>query len=254
MIQYLVPTHYHFDHFGGGWSLWNQLKEYNPEVKILTTSATKKQLQNPELHMKRAYRTFGQSIGIMRAIPDEAFEIVRPNDEVSLLGFTDSQSFSLVPSAGHSDDHVCPTFFNNQKTEFLFAGEAAGTRMHSENLHTLGTSMPPEFSYQTYIESLERLISLNPLNIGLGHFGVVKGLENTLNLLRDNLIFTHRFRSFVKDKYEEKNETRWIVKQFMEHELKDRVNTSKIDMQFLTRIIVALVYGQLIDLGFRDAR
>jgi glyoxylase-like metal-dependent hydrolase (beta-lactamase superfamily II) len=253
-IKYLIPTHYHFDHFGGGWSLWNQIKEYNPDVKILTTSKTKKQLQDPELHMKRAYRTFGKMIGEMRSIPDEAFEIVNPNEEVLLPGFTDTQSLSLVPSPGHCEDHVCPTLFDHQKTEFMFLGEAAGTRMHSQNLLTLGTSMPPEFNYATYIKSLEHLIELYPMNIGLGHFGVIKGTDNTLKLMKKNLEFTHRFRTYVKEKFEEKNETRWIVEQFIENELEGRVETSKTDMRFLTRIIVALVYGQLIDLGFRDPR
>ena len=253
-IKYLIPTHYHFDHFGGGWLLWKQLKESNADIKILTTASTRNQLQTPDLHMKRAYRTFGKMIGEMQAVPDEAFQIVKPNNQIFVPGFSESQSLTLIPSPGHSDDHVCPTFYNNNSTEFMFVGEAAGTRMHSQNLHTLGTSMPPEFNYQTYIESLEHLINLHPRNIGLGHFGVITGLNNSLELMRDNLDFTHRFRTFVKEKYEEKNETRWIVEQFIEHELEGRVNTSTIDMQFLTRIIVALVYRQLIDLGFRDPK
>ncbi len=253
-IKYLIPTHYHFDHFGGGWFLWKQIKEYNPEVKILTTLKTKEQLQEPTLHMKRAGRTFGNMIGEMQGIPEEAFEIIFPDEEILLPGFNETQSLSLVPSPGHCDDHVCPTLFNNYETEFMFLGEAAGTRMNPKNLLTLGTSMPPEFNFTTYVQSLERLIKFNPKNIGLGHFGVIKGQEFALQLMKENLEFTHHFRTFVKDKYEEKNETKWIVDQFIEHELEGRVDPSQIDMRFLTRIIVALVYGQLIDLGFRKPK
>nr|MDO8118487.1 MBL fold metallo-hydrolase [Candidatus Sigynarchaeota archaeon] len=32
-VQFLVPSHFHFDHFGGGWRLWQAIKEENPRVK-----------------------------------------------------------------------------------------------------------------------------------------------------------------------------------------------------------------------------
>ncbi|PWI47148.1 hypothetical protein CEE45_13105 [Candidatus Heimdallarchaeota archaeon B3_Heim] len=253
-IKYLIPTHYHFDHFGGGWALWNHIQDCNPDVKVLTTSKTKEQLQNPDLHMKQAYRTFGNMIGEMHPIPDKAYNIVSPNEEIFLPGLSDTHSLSLVPSPGHCEDHVCPTLFKDNRPEFMFVGESGGTTMHSEKLVTLGSSMPPEFHFKTYIKSLQNLIKSNPMNIGLGHFGAIKGLDNSLKLLNENLEFTTYFRKFVKERYEEKNETRWIVEQFLEHEIENRVEISKIDMKLLIRIIVALVYGQLIDLGYRNPK
>ena len=79
-ISYLIPSHYHFDHFGGGWKLWELIYNKNPEVKILTTELTKEYLQNPEPHMKRAVRTFGKSIGAAaRVKPNQTLIVTNVN-------------------------------------------------------------------------------------------------------------------------------------------------------------------------------
>ena len=31
-VKYIVPSHHHFDHLGGGWKLWKTIREFNPEM------------------------------------------------------------------------------------------------------------------------------------------------------------------------------------------------------------------------------
>jgi glyoxylase-like metal-dependent hydrolase (beta-lactamase superfamily II) len=250
----LVPSHYHFDHFGGGWKLWELIFDKNPEIKILTTESTKNYLQNPEPHMKRAVRTFGKSIGVMKFIPDKVFEIIDPNQDLYIPGLNEDQSFRLESTPGHTPDHVTATLSNNGETTFMFVGEGAGSLMHDSKLVTLGTSMPPEFNFNHYISSLKKVIAKKPANIGLAHFGVVLGERSTTKLLKENLNFTYFFRNFVSEKYQERKETRFIVEQFLEKEFPNRVDLEHLKSGIMTDVIVALVYGQLIDLGLRKPK
>ena len=255
-IGYLIPTHYHFDHFGGGWKLWETLMEYNPDIKILKTEKTKEQLQHPELHMERAQRTFGDFIGEMNPIIDEAFEIVNTDEEIP-LGLKKSQSFQLIKTPGHVPDHVCPTLFNGNQVIFSFVGEASGGLFNigkPDKPVILGTSMPPEFDFTKYTQSLKKIQKLLPQSIGLGHFGAVLGEVNVSDYLNESLAFATSFRNFVREKYEERNETKYIVEQFIEKELAKKIDVTQLSNGFLTKIIIALVYGQLIDLGFRKPK
>jgi glyoxylase-like metal-dependent hydrolase (beta-lactamase superfamily II) len=250
-IRYLIPSHYHFDHFGGGWKLWEILKEFNPDIKILTTKQTKHQLQDPALHMKRAYRTFGDFIGEMKPIINEAFEIVDANEDIHLEGLSADYSLKLIPTPGHTLDHVCPTLYKGNQVEFSFLGEASGGLFQFGKLTILGSSMPPEYQFKEFIKSLEMIQSLRPHTIGLGHSGAIKGEINVANYLDDCLSFAASFREFVKEKYEEMGETKYIVEQFLIETFR---NQGYKPDGFLTKIVVALVYGQLIDLGLRKPK
>ena len=91
-------------------------------------------------------------------------------------------------------------------------------------------------------------------NIGLAHFGAVLGETPTTKLLIENLEFTYFFRKFVNEKYHEKGETRYIVEEFLENELPNRVDLEHLKSGIMTDVIVALVYGQLIDLGLKKPK
>jgi glyoxylase-like metal-dependent hydrolase (beta-lactamase superfamily II) len=250
-ISYLIPTHYHFDHFGGGWKLWEILKDYNPNVRILTTNKTKYQLQDPALHMKRAYRTFGDLIGEMKPIINEAFEIVDTNKDIPLEGRRADYSLKLIPTPGHTLDHVCPTVFQGKQVKFSFLGEASGGLLQLGKFTILGSSMLPEYQYKEFMKSLEMIQSLRPHIIGLGHSGAIKGETNVANYLNDCLSFVVSFRDFVKVKFEERGETKYVVEQFLTETFRNRGYQPD---NFLTKIVVALVYGQLIDLGLKKPK
>ena len=113
----------------------------------------------------------------MKSIPNNAFEIVAPDQEIEIQGLPENQMLKLESTPGHTPDHITPTLYNEGTVAFMHLGEAAGTLMHASDLVTLGTSMPPEFHFDTYISSLKKIIEKQPANIGLGHFGVVLGKE-----------------------------------------------------------------------------
>jgi len=171
-IRYLVPSHHHFDHFGGGWKLWGQLKKFNQNIKVLTTPKIKKKLQKSESHLIRVQRTFGDFIGLMEPLPEEAFELIDTETDVLVPGLSNSQSFQLVETPGHSQDHLSPWF-----------------------------------------------------------------------------------RDFIKEKFTEGNgSTRYIVEEFVKVEFEKRVKQEFHSNAILLKTVIALVYGQLIDLGLKQPK
>ncbi|MHA2328270.1 MAG: MBL fold metallo-hydrolase, partial [Candidatus Hodarchaeales archaeon] len=252
-VRYLVPSHYHFDHFGGGWKLWEIIKKKNPEVKILTTEKTKEQLQDPNIHLKRVKRTFGKFIGKMVPLPNEcAFDIVEPDKNIDLPGEEGANNLQLVSSPGHSYDHVCPTLFEDDRPKFMYLGEAAGALLHSQKIVTLSTSMPPEFNFMTYIESLDKLAKKKPLNTGYCHAGAIQGKELVNKALDENKSFSYFFRDFVSEKYLERLETRFVVEEFIKQEFKKRCDAPFRNLT--ANYILAVVYGQLVDLGLKKPK
>jgi len=251
-VTCLVASHFHFDHFGGAWKLWAMLKEYNPDIKVVTTQKTRDQLQDPALHMERAARTFGEMIGEMHPLPDEAYEIIDPDARIPVPGLPEGQELVLVSSPGHTEDHCSPAVLEDGHARFIYAAEAAGTLFNSSKLVTFGTSMPPEYNTEAYIQSLRKIIDLKPELIGYCHFGVVKGRQATKEVLDENLEYTYFFREFVKMHFEESGSVRHVVEVYLQEEAPKRSDIVAND--FLAKILVALVYGQLIDLGLKDPK
>ncbi|TXT60411.1 MAG: Hydroxyacylglutathione hydrolase [Promethearchaeota archaeon] len=260
-FKYLITTHHHFDHNGGMWKVYKKIKKYNPDVQIITNSLTKNLLNNYESHLNRAKRTFGEFIGEMRPIEEEAYTIIEPLQDfhqIPLNSFKALDEFyiddkkvklAILKTPGHTPDHQCPIFIRDDKIEFCFFGEAVGTIYHSSELVTMPTSMPVYFNYQDYIKTLEQLKHLNPSLAGFCHFGAVKGEKNIQGLLQEHENFMEEFRTKIIDLYEEKPHTKYIVEEITPYFEKrtDLKNSHPI----LKNIILGVVYGMMMDLGYR---
>ena len=260
-FKYLVTTHHHFDHNGGMWKLYDILKKHNPSVKIITNQKTKELLNDYEYHLNRAKSTFGNFIGEMKPIEENAFKIiepaidfgVNPNSFEILDTFKMNGKeikFSIVKTPGHTPDHQCPLFIKDGEIDFIFLGEAIGTLYHSSKLLTMPTSMPVYFKYKEYMETLEKLKSLSPLKAGFGHFGVVNGKDNVREIILEHESFMKEYRAKIIKFYEEKPETRYVVNKILPF-LVPRTDLMGGNHPVLKNIILAIVYGMMIDLGYR---
>ncbi len=259
-FKYLLTTHHHFDHNGGMWKLHSELKKHNPDVKILTNQKTKELLNDCENHLNRAKRTYGNTVGIMKPIEESAFEIMEPTDfkkDVNSIDIIDKFSFNgseiklaVLKTPGHTHDHQSPIFIIDREIEFIFLGEAAGTIQHSSELITMPTSMPTYFSHKDYMETLENMKKIFPLKAGYSHFGVVNGKENVRKILLDNETLMEEFRTNIMKYYQEKPETRYVVEKIMPM-LTPRSDLSSEDHPMFQGIALGIVYGMLMDLGYR---
>jgi glyoxylase-like metal-dependent hydrolase (beta-lactamase superfamily II) len=261
-VKYLVTTHHHFDHNGGAWKVYEKIKKFNPNFKIISNPQTKYLLNNYETHLNRAKRTFGDFIGDMKDIENEAYLIVEPENEFKkeeLRRYTvDSFSLNgkmidlaLLKTSGHTPDHQCPFFIVDGEVDFLFLGEAAGTIYHSEKFLTMPTSMPVYFEFGPYMESLHNLKQLNAKIAGFCHFGVICGQDNVEYILDENEQFMKEFRSKIIEYYETRPETRYVFEKMMPH-LTPRTDLVGKDHPIMKNIVLGIVYGMMMDLGYRN--
>jgi glyoxylase-like metal-dependent hydrolase (beta-lactamase superfamily II) len=261
-FKYLVTSHHHFDHIGGIWKLYEELRKYNPNVKILTNNITKELLNDFELHLKRGKRTYGDLTGVMKRIEESAFHIIEPSikfdskaknlETISTFQINNSEvKLIILKTPGHTPDHQCPAYVRNGELEFIHFGEAVGTIYHSLKLVTMPTSMPIYYNNEKYMESLNSIRNLTPLKAGFGHFGVANGKENVQELIQDNESFMKIFRKSIIKYYKEKPETKYIFKK-VRPLFEPRTDLSIDDTPVFNGIILAVVYGEMISLGYRE--
>jgi glyoxylase-like metal-dependent hydrolase (beta-lactamase superfamily II) len=249
-IHYLALTHAHFDHAGGMWRLFEIISKKNPSVRILSTESQQNALQNHERHMKAAHSTYGDDVGIMKAPKNDNFIIIDSDSEFDIG--VENHSLRLIATPGHTNDHHSILLNRYGKPFFCFTGEACGTNMNDGRITTLPTSMPIEFNYDMFMKSLDKLIALKPQNIGLGHFGAITGDQDSLFLMEDHREFIENFRVYCKRKYEEVPKTKHVVDSAREEIFKLRSDYLQKTPDIFQNNIVALVYGMLIDLGFKE--
>ncbi len=259
--KYLITSHHHFDHNGGMWKLYEIIKKYNPEVKILTNKHTKQLLNDYEEHLARGKRSYGDLTGIMKPIEENAFKIIEPStkfvNEPNSLDAIDTFSINgsnvklgILNTPGHAHDHQSIAFIKDGNLDFLFLGEAVGMCYHSKKLLTLPVSVPIHFSYKDCMNTLENLKKLSPLKAGFCHFGVVNGTDNVLEVIIEHESFMKEFRANVIKYYQEKNETRYICKKITPFFV--RRTEFRENHLLIKNTVLSTVYGMMMDLGYRN--
>jgi len=260
-FKYLITSHHHFDHNGGMWKLYAELKKHNPDVKILTNQITKELLNDYEHHLSRGRRTYGNLIGEMRPIQEEAFKIIDPSskfdldpnkmDTIDIFSINDSEvKLAILKTPGHTPDHQMPLFIKDGKIDFIFFGEGVGTLYHTSKLVTMPSSMPIYYNHNKYMETLEDLKKLNFSKAGFGHFGIVNGNNNVHNIILEHEIFMRKFKDAIIKYYNEKPETKFIVNKIAPM-LTSRTDLTIDTNSIFSNVTLGIVYGMMISLGYR---
>jgi glyoxylase-like metal-dependent hydrolase (beta-lactamase superfamily II) len=258
-VKYLITSHHHFDHNGGMWKLYGEIKKNNLNVKILTSKQTMDFLNNSEEHLKRAKRGFPPNmVGEMRPIEESGFKLIEtstPNSIKILDTFHTNHSkidLAILKTPGHTPDHQSAVFIKDGVIDFIFFGEAVGTLYHSSELITLPVSAPIHYNFKDDMETTENLKRLEIHKAGFSHFGIVNGGENVKKILLDHESFMKDFRAKIIKYHDEKDDTRYICEKITPI-LLSRSDMFNAEHLVLDNMILQAVYGVMMDLGFRKS-
>jgi len=101
--------------------------------------------------------------------------------------------------------------------------------------------------------TVEKLKKIFPQKAGFGHFGVVICEDNLREILLEHESFMKDFRNKVIKYYKEKSETDHVFNKILPFFLKrtDLVGPYGETHPLMKNLILAVVYGMMMDLGYR---
>lgn len=267
-VKYIVPSHYHFDHMGGIMKIYDEIKKFNPDVKIVSSQLTMEKYNNfeNEPHFLRSKKTFDFLMGELKEINEYALKIIEPiedfGDNLENFKVIDSfrlnekeVKFTMIKTPGHSPDHACSLMIINNEIDFIFLGEALGLKNHPTKLVTIPSSAAPDFNYNDYMSSVKKLKNLYPLNVGFSHFGMVIGRENIREIMDEHETLMRDFRKMVIRYYSENPETKYILDKILpKMVLRTDLREGYEDNPVLIKLFLGVIYGMMMDLGYRKTR
>lgn len=189
--DYLFLTHSHYDHAGSA----DYLKQHLPGLRLGAYERVAALARRPSA-LETMNRLSAAHVELLEYNPAgedvtlHSFDIdilLRQGDEVDLGGLT--CQVHEVP--GHTRDSLAYYF---PEIEALFPGDACGVLRTAE-----GGPIQVEFvaSYQDYVESLERLISLEPKIVCPAHNWALTG-DDAAAFLERSLAETFRYRELIE--------------------------------------------------------
>ena len=158
-VDYVVPTHIHLDHFGGG----GHIMELCKNAKALVPPKAYKHVSNIEKWWQGSSDFLGkvaQLYGKPKPIPEDRLISAEDGFEVSLGGFY----LKAVHTPGHAPHHITWIYGDE-----AFVGDSAGLWYPD-----IGSSFPVTPGYYRHdlaLKSIKKMESLNLKNIFYTHFG-----------------------------------------------------------------------------------
>lgn len=173
-LDYILLTHIHIDHAGGTGAL---LREF-PSAKVICHPDGIRHLLDPAKLWEGTRTVLGPQLatayGEIVAVPRANLSFEEE------IGSTGVRAF-LTP--GHAQHHCCYLL-----DDLLFAGEVAGARsVVGEGIY-IRPATPPRFMLETALDSVERMLALQPQRMVFAHYGMVDSAALHLTIARDQLL------------------------------------------------------------------
>lgn len=172
-LDYILLTHIHIDHAGGTGAL---LREF-PEARVICHPEGIRHLAAPEKLWQGSLKVLGataEAYGEIVAVPAEKMLFAEEIGEIGVRAF-------LTP--GHAQHHVCYL-----QGDLLFAGEVAGVRSEVPDGIFMRPATPPRFLLPVALDSIDRMLALNPRHMVFGHYGLVANAIEHLRIGRSQLL------------------------------------------------------------------
>jgi glyoxylase-like metal-dependent hydrolase (beta-lactamase superfamily II) len=172
-LDYILLTHIHIDHAGGTGAL---LREF-PQARVICHPEGIRHLAAPEKLWQGSLKVLGataEAYGEIVAVPAERMLFTEEIEEIGVRAF-------LTP--GHAQHHVCYLL-----DDLLFAGEVAGVRSEVPEGIFMRPATPPRFLLPVALDSLDRMLALQPRHMVFAHYGLVADAMEHLRIGRRQLL------------------------------------------------------------------
>ncbi len=159
-LDFILLTHIHLDHAA---ATADVLKVF-PRAKVYCHEIGVKHLIEPTRLFEGSRQVLGE-VAEMYGKPDPV-----PGDRMAGLDELETRGIKVIPTPGHAPHHV--SFLVD---DLLFVGEAVGTRAELDSGKPyLRPATPPRFKLDVALESLDRLLALDPEPkfIAFAHYGL----------------------------------------------------------------------------------
>ncbi len=171
-LDYILLTHIHIDHAGGTGEL---LKEF-PEARVVC---------HPEgiKHMVAPQKLWQGSLKVLGHMAEAYGEIVPvPAENILFEEVVGNTGIRVFLTPGHAQHHIC--FLVD---DLLFGGEIVGVRSEVPEGIYMRPATPPRFIQDVAIDSIDRMIALQPRYLVIAHYGLVEPAVEYLTIGRKQL-------------------------------------------------------------------
>lgn len=169
-LDYILLTHIHIDHAGGSGAL---LKAY-PAARLICHAEGIRHMIAPD----KLWQGSRQVLGPLA----EAYGEIVPVPAESISFAEDIGPIRAFVTPGHAVHH-CSYLFD----DLLFAGEVAGVRGLVPDGIFMRPATPPRFLLPVALDSVERMLALQPVRMVFAHYGLADDAGRHLTIARDQL-------------------------------------------------------------------
>lgn len=212
-IKHVLLTHIHFDHAGAAWAMAEK------GAKIYVHPFGAPHLASPQKLYESARMIYGEDMdrlwGAMESIEPSLIHATQ-HEECITIGDTE---IVALHTPGHAKHHI-----SWQIGSTIFTGDVAGVKIGDGPV--VPPCPPPDINIEDWLASIDLLLSRQPAEFYLTHFGKITDLQVHMSDLRHML---EDWSSFIKREWEK--------------------GTSA---EALTPIFSAYTKQQLIDLGVNE--
>ncbi|MFW6052432.1 MAG: MBL fold metallo-hydrolase [Desulfosalsimonas sp.] len=172
-LDWILLTHIHLDHAGG----IGHVSRHFPEAGIVCHQRAVSHLIDPSRLWEGSKEVLGELVETYGPITPVPEERVITTDLVSF-----GDGIRVIPTPGHAPHHQSFVF-----DEFLFCGEVFGVFLELDGDFYLRPATPPNFVFEEFSESMERLAPETDKKICFAHYGMHEDGERIYELARTQL-------------------------------------------------------------------
>jgi len=171
-LDYILLTHIHIDHAGGTGALLDTF----PEARVICHPDGVRHMVAPQRLWQGTLKVLGplaETYGEIQPVPEQSIGYEKQ------IGHTGIHTW-LTP--GHAPHHCC-----YQVGDLLFGGEVAGVHYPLGRKIFMRPATPPRFVLGVALDSLDRMIALQPQSLVIAHYGLVEPAVDYLRIGREQL-------------------------------------------------------------------